>query len=148
MRREQRWVLCVCLWALSLHAYAGRCPGKDKDTERVSGRVAVFYAPSQAQFSSLSQDDQEAYTELLSDFYEYVGLLGRFLGKHGIKHILTGSRYIEVKAGGKAYCYDKKKLEDELGVILSDGKKQPKLIQGIFTDTEMVPTVVEYYSLK
>ncbi|MDP2787341.1 MAG: hypothetical protein Q8O79_04620 [Pseudomonadota bacterium] len=148
MKKKLVWVLYACLLALPLQAFAGPCPGKSKDTERISGRMAVFYAPSQAQFNSLSQEDQEAYTELLSDFYEYTGRLGRFLDKHGIKHILTGSRYIEVKAGGKAYCYDKTKLEEELGVLLSDGKKQPKLVQGAFTDLEMMPTVVDYYSLK
>ena len=75
MKQGLRWVLCVCLVALPLQAFAGPCPENNKDTERVSGRITVFYAPSQMQFSSLSKDDQEAYTELLSDFYEYAGRL-------------------------------------------------------------------------
>lgn len=148
MKKKLVWVLYACLLAFPLQVFAGSCSGKSKDTERVSGRMAVFYAPSQAQFNSLSQEDQEAYTELLSDFYEYIGQLGRFLDKHDIKHILTGSRYIEVKSGGKAYCFDKTKLEEELGVILSDGKRRPKLVQGVFTDLEMMPTVVDHFSLK
>jgi len=142
------WMLYVCLLALPLTGCAASCPGKNKDTARVVGRVTVFYAPSQAELDSLSPEDREAYNELLSDFYEYRGRLGHNLDKHGIKHILTGSRYIEVKAGRKTYCYDKTKLEEEVGVILSDGRKQPKVIPGLFTDEEIMPTVTEYYSLK
>ncbi len=142
------WLLYVGLLILPLTGCATSCPGKSKDTERVEGRVAVFYALSQAELDSLSPEDQEAYNELLSDFYEYTGRLGRNLDKHGIKHILTGSRYIEVKAGRETYCYEKTKLEEEVGVILSDGRKQPKVIPGLFTDSEVMPTVAKYYSLK
>lgn len=142
------WVLYACLLVLPLTGCAASCPGKGKDTVRVEGRMAVFYALSQAELDSLSPEDQEAYNELLSDFYEYSGRLGRNLDKYGIKHILTGSRYVEVKAGRKTYCYDKTKLEEEVGVILSDGRKQPKVIPGLFTDAEVMPTVAKYYSLK
>lgn len=142
------WMLYACLLALPLTGCAASCPGKNKDTVRVEGRVAVFYALSQAELDSLSTEDQEAYNELLSDFYEYSGRLGRNLDKHGINHILTGSRYVEVKAGRKTYCYDKTKLEEEVGVILSDGRKRPKVIPGLFTDEEIMPIVTEYYSLK
>ncbi|WP_018507914.1 hypothetical protein [Thiobacillus thioparus] len=109
--------------------------------------MVVFYAPSQAELDSLSPEDQEAYNELLSDFYEYTKRLSHNLDKHGIKHILTGSRYVETKAGKKTYCYDKTKLEDEVGVILTDGRKQPQVIPGLFTDSEIMPNVVKYYLL-
>lgn len=142
------WALYACLLVFPLTGYAAPCPGKNKDTARVEGRVTIFYALSQAELDSLSPEDQEAYNELLSDFYEYAGRLGRNLDKHGIKHILTGSRYVEVKAGRKTYCYDKTKLEEEVGVILSDGRRQPKVIPGLFTDEEIMPTVTNYYSLK
>lgn len=142
------WVLYACLLVLPLTGCAASCPGKGNDTVRVEGRMAVFYALSQAELDSLSPEDQEAYNELLSDFYEYSGRLGHYLDKHGIKHILTGSRHVEVKAGSKTYCYDKTKLKEEVGVILSDGRKQPKIIPGLFTDSEVMPAVVKYYSLK
>lgn len=142
------WALYACLLVLPLTGCAASCPGKSKDTVRVEGRVAVFYSLSQVELDSLSSEDQEAYSELLSDFYEYTGRLGRNLDKHCIKHILTGSRFIEVKAGRKVYCYDKTKLEEEVGVILSDGRKQPKVIPGLFTDSEVMPTVTKHYSLK
>lgn len=148
MKRELRWVLYVCLLVLLPRAFAESCPGNNKDTVQISGQVIVFYGLSQAQFSSLSQDDQEAYTELLTDFYEYAGRLTPFLDKHGIKHILTGSRFIEVKADKKVYCYDKTKLKEELGIILVNGEKSPKLIEGAFTDLDMMPILVDYYSLK
>lgn len=141
-------VLYVGLLIFPLTGYAASCSGKSKDTIRVDGRIAVFYALSQAELDSLSPEDQEAYNELLSDFYEYTGRLGRNLGKHGIKHILTGSRYIEVKAGKKTYCYNKTELEEEVGVILSDGRKQPQVIPGLFTDLEIMPTIAKYYLLK
>lgn len=142
------WALYACLLALPITGCAAPCLGKGKDTVRVEGRVAVFYALSQAELDSLSTEDQVAYNELLSDFYEYSGRLGRNLDRHGIKHILTGSRYVEFKAGRKTYCYDKTKLEEEVGVILSDGRRQPKVIPGLFIDEEIMPTVTEYYSLK
>lgn len=146
--RPLLFTLCICLLAFSSHVFAEPCSGKSKDIVKVSGRVVVFYAISQMQLDLLSQDDREAYTELLSDFYEYAGRLGRYLDKQGIKHILTGSRFIKVKAGKKTYCYDKTKFEEEVGVILSDGKKQPKVVHGLFTDFEISPVVDEYYSLK
>lgn len=146
--RPLLFTLCICLLAFSSHVFAEPCPEKSKDIVKVSGRVVVFYAISQMQLDSLSQDDREAYTELLSDFYEYSGRFGRYLDKQGIKHILTGSRYIEAKAGKKTYCYDKTKLEEDVGVILTDGKKQPKVVPGLFTDLEITPVVDEYYSLK
>ena len=140
--------LCICLLAFPSYVLAEPCSGKSKDTVKVSGRVVVFYAISQLQLDSLSLDDREAYTELLSDFYEYSGRLGGYLDKHGIKHILTGSRYIEIEAGNKTCCYDKTKLEEDVGVILSDGKKQPKIVPGLFTDLEILPVVAEYYAVK
>lgn len=146
--RKLVWVLYACLLAWSFQAFAESCPGKSQETVIVTGRMVVFYALSQTQLDLLSQDDQEAYNELLSDFYEYTGRLGPYLDKHGIKHILTGSRYIEVKAGRKTHCYDKTKFEEEVGVILSDGRKQPKVIPGLFTDSEVVSTIAKYYLLK
>lgn len=141
------WVLYACLLVLPFHAFAESCTCKSKVTVRVSGRTVVFYTLSQPEFDSLSSEDQEAYTELLSDFYEYSERLGHYFDKHGIKHILTGSRHVEVKVGNKTYCYDKTKLKEEVGVILSDGRKQPKVIPGLFTDSEVMPAVVKYYSL-
>lgn len=140
--------LYACLLALPLTGSAASCPGKNPNTVSVAGRVAVFYALSQAELDSLSSENQEAYNELLSDFYEYARRLGDILDKHGIEHILTGSRYVEIKADKKAYCYDKAKLKEEVGVILSDGRKQPKVIPGLFTDSEVLPTIADYYSLK
>lgn len=142
------WVLYTCLLVLPLMGCAASCPGKGEDTFRVSGRVAVFYAHSQVEFDSLPPEDQEAYTALYSDFLEYLGRLGSYLDKRSIKHVLTGARFIEVRVGKKTSCYDKTKFDLEVGVILSDGKKQPLVIQGLFTDLEVMPTFAEFYSPK
>ena len=138
--------LLVCLLLLPLWAGATECHKRDK--VRVSDKAVVFYSLSQREYDSLSSDDQEAYTELLSDFYAYSGRIGKYLDQQGIAYILTGSRYIEVKNAGKITCYDKKALEDEVGMILTNGSKRPKIISGVAVDTEVLPIIKKYFSLK
>lgn len=142
------WVVSACLLALPLTGCAASCQGNREDIFSVSGRVAVFYALSQVEFDSLHPEDQEAYTTLYSDFLEYVGRLGGHLDERSIKYVLTGARFIEFRVGKKPYCFDKTALDLEVGVIFSDGRKQPKVIPGLFTDAEIMPTVTKYYSLR
>ena len=139
--------LLVCLLLLPLWAGAQECPERDK--VQVSGKAIVFYSLSQGEYDSLSSDDQEAYTELLSDFYAYSGQIGKYLDQQRIVHILTGSRYIEVKNVGKTtYCYDKKTFEDEVGMILSNGNKRPKVISGVVVEMEALRIIRKYFLLK
>lgn len=139
--------LIFCLLVLPLWAGAQACPEREK--LRIPGKAVVFFSLSQGEYDLLSAEDQEAYTELLSDFYTYSGKIGKYLDQQHIAHILTGSRYIEVKSiGKKIYCYDKKVSEDEVGMILTNGRKQPKIISGVIVETEALPIIRKYFSLK
>jgi hypothetical protein len=137
----------LCLLLVPLWAGAQACHERDK--VRISGKAVVFFSLSQGEYDSLSAEDQEAYTELLSDFYTYSGQIGKYLDQQRIAHILTGSRYIEVENSGKTiYCYDKKAFEDEVGMILTNGRKRPKVISGVVVETEALPIIRKYFSLK
>lgn len=139
--------LILCLVLLPLWVEAQTCPEHDK--VQISGKAVVFFSLSQGEYDLLSSEDQEAYTELLSDFYTYSGQIGKYLDQQRIAHILTGSRYIEVKNVGKTiYCYDKKAFEDAVGMILTNGKKRPKVISGVAVETEAFPIIRKYFSLR
>jgi hypothetical protein len=105
--RSLIYVVVACLLILPLQVSAESCTDNDKNVVRVTGPTVVFYSLTQTQFDLLSSDDQAAYTELLSDFYEYSSRLSHYLDKYHLQHILTGTRYIEIKGGKDTYCFDK-----------------------------------------
>ncbi|MFA5028872.1 MAG: hypothetical protein WC713_13455 [Candidatus Methylomirabilota bacterium] len=115
----------------------------------VSGRIVVFFAPSQTEYDRLIGDARDAATEALSDFLVYSQRLGEYLNGRGISHFMTSAERVEVRrAGQEPVCFVRSHTGDQFGAILSDGQSVPQVILGVITDEDAIPVVERYFSTR
>ena len=127
---------------------AGRSSSVD-DTLQVSGKAVVFYAPSQKEYDSLSDDAKTEIDEVLSDFYYHRENVVSYLKSNMIQDFLTDSVKIVLKlSGNKSRIFMKKDFDQEIGVIMTDGKKEPKIYPGVATNIELIDMFKEYFGIQ
>ncbi len=119
------------------------------DTLQVSGKAVVFFVPSQEEYDSLSDDEKAEINEVLSDFYFHRENVVPYLKSNMIQEFLTDSAKIMIKVNGnKTLTFIKREFNQEVGVIMSDGKKEPKVDLGVATDIDLIFRFREYFGIK
>jgi hypothetical protein len=123
--------------------------GETDDVLNVEGKKVVFFGPNQLEYDAVSEDEQDEWNEVLSDFEYYRDLTIPYLDKNDIKHITTAAPEIRIQLeGGKDRIYKRKDIEHIVGYILTDGKSEPKLVPGVGTDTDLISDFKEYFGGK
>jgi hypothetical protein len=149
--RERKYLLAVVTLMLvcgcAVSARGANC--KPEGTVVASGKVVIFFAPSQVEYDRMTGESRDATTEALSDFLVYSKRLGMYLDSKGIAHFATSAELIEVRrVGEEPLCLARAHLGDQVGAVLSDGYNLPEVILGVVTDTEYVPLVERYFQGK
>jgi hypothetical protein len=116
---------------------------------QVVGPEVVFFGPTQAERDSIIKVDGLEMAQLFDDFDYYSGKAASFLQGRGIRVAKTSAVVIYVKVGERTVrTFERKSLGDVVGEILSDGIQEPKLIQGLLTDEELIDEFVNFYRQK
>ena len=119
------------------------------DTLQVSGKAVVFYAPSQKEYDSLSDDAKTELDEVLSDFYYHQENVVSYLKSNMIQDFLTHSAKIMIKLNGNnSLTFMKRDFDQEIGVIMTDGKKEPKIYSGVATDIDLINMFKEFFRIQ
>jgi hypothetical protein len=114
----------------------------------VNGVHVVFFGPSRAEHDSIAASEGLEIDDVLDDFNLYAGKVAVFLRRTGISAESTESRLIIVKIGASTYrTIDRRSLEDPVGMILSDGVHEPRIVPGRGTDRDLILQIREYYHL-
>jgi hypothetical protein len=115
---------------------------------RVSGVRVVFFGPARAERDSLAGSEGLEIDDLLDDFNLYAGKTAVFLGRTGIPSEFTESRIVIVKVGAATYrTFDRRSIPDPVGMILTDGFHEPRVVPGRGTDRDLILEIREYFHL-
>ncbi len=134
----------LILFAIGSPIYAGT----EDEVLDVKGKAVVFFGPTGKEYDSLSENDQNEWNEVLSDFYHYRDQAIPYLESNKIKPIITASTKIKIQAGTNTRTFTRKKFKHIVGYILTDGNKKPKVVEGVGTDMDLILDFKEYFKLK
>jgi hypothetical protein len=120
----------------------------DNDSLEVAGRAVVFFGPSQAEYLSMTHDEKDAIDEALYDFYHYRGKVLDFLEVNNIDEFSTAKRRIKVYLNGeRVRIYDRRDFDHVVGLIMTNGQREPKVFLGPATDVEWIMMIEDYFGL-
>ena len=117
-------------------------------TLHVSGVRVVFFGPSRAELDSIAQNEGLEIDDIIDDFNLYAGKAAVFLRRAGIASEFTESRLIIVKVGQTVFrTFDRRSIQDPVGMILADGLHEPRVVPGRGTDRDLILEIREYFHL-
>ncbi len=112
----------------------------------VTGPAVVFYSPTAAERDSIIRADGLDQAELFDDFDYSAGKAAAFLKGRNIPLKLTSVPIIVVQYGQKkSRTLERAKAPDIIGIILTDGAQEPRLIPGLVTDEELITEVEVFF---
>jgi hypothetical protein len=116
------------------------------DTVTVSENSVVFLSINEEEYSRIAQEEDSGIDEVLGDFNYYSSEVIDSLNKAGFKTILTTSKTFafENRKGQRSYI-TRDTQKGKVGILLFDGKKEPKLSYGVLTDIDYLSIVEEYF---
>jgi hypothetical protein len=87
--------------------------------------------------------------QLLDDFDYYAGRASSFLRQNRIRAEFTSDPLIPVRTReARIRLFERAKLEDIFGAILTDGVQEPSVLPGVPTDEEILAEIRSFYRLK
>ena len=140
-----RGLAAACIVALLPWAARAQAPAEPL---RISGVHVVFFGPSRAERDSIARDEGLEIDDLLDDFNLNAGKAAVFLSRAGIPWEFTESRFVVVKTGtGQFRTFDRKSIPDPVGMILTDGFHEPRVVPGRGTDRDLLIEIRDYFHL-
>ena len=138
--------LAFFLFLISFASFAQE--SAQSGTAKYSGRIVVFFEPSQADFDSLAKDDGAWIDEVLSDFQYSAEKVLPFLKERGIRSDVTSADFIEIAWSNQTFRFDRHKGDQGVGMIMSDGIHMPLFLYGVHTDDGLKEEFVKYFRIK
>jgi hypothetical protein len=137
----------LALLIMAVPVLAGQ-PEASDDTVHVSGKAVVFFGPSQAEYLSMSDQEKKEINRLVYDFYHYRGKVLSFLELNEINEINTARSKISIELDGKkTIIFDRKDFGKVVGLIMTDGHREPKVFLGAATDSQIIDMCYKYFDL-
>jgi len=116
---------------------------------QVTGTKVLFFGPTQAERDSVIRTEGIEAGAAFDDFDYYTAKATAYLKGRRIPAEFTTRTSILVRIGEHGIRkIDRKKIPDFIGVILTDGVQEPRLIQGIATDEELIGEINDFFRLK
>jgi hypothetical protein len=115
----------------------------------VTGPKVVFFGPTRAERDSIIRIEGSEIGATFDDFDYYSAKANTYVKGHGVPAEFSTHTVIMVRIGDHGIRkIDRKAIPDYLGVILTDGVQEPRLIQGIATDEELIEEIKDFFHLK
>ncbi len=114
----------------------------------VEGKAVVFFGPSDQEYQAVPESEKYGWDETLSDFYYYGKKTFPYLESNRIQPLITANTTIRIHAGDKVRTFVRKNFKHAVGYIMTDGNKEPKVIEGVGTDADLITDFKEYFALK
>jgi hypothetical protein len=113
------------------------------------GPRVIFYSPTMAERDSIIHVEGAEIAQLLDDVDYYTGRASSFLRQHGIRAEFTSDPLIPVRGrDARIRVFERAKLEDIFGALLTDGVQEPRVLPGVVNEDEFVAEVRSFYQLK
>lgn len=116
----------------------------------VSGKAIVFFLPTEKEFQELfeKEGEESGIYEVSSDFSYYANEIIDSLSNASIKTLTTTNPVIVISYKAKVKIVDRRKLDHIVGVIFTDGVKEPLVNTGVYTDLDYWQMIKEYFGEK
>jgi len=136
----------ITLILLSLSAAHGSTAD---DTLNISGKSVVFFGPTQSEYDALNEDIQSEMNEVLTDFYYYNEKVLPFLNRNKIREFFTDKAIITIQlTGTEIRSFRRQDFKQAVGMIMSDGRQEPKVYLGVATDIDLLKMFEDFFSLE
>lgn len=113
------------------------------------GPRVIFYSPTMAERDSIIRIEGPDIAQLLDDFDYYTGRVSSFLRQHLIRVEFSSDSLIAARAReARIRLFERAKLGDIFGAILTDGVQEPRVFPGLVNEDEFVAEVRNFYRLK
>ena len=120
-----------------------------KDTLYVSGKAVVFFGPSQSEYVSMTHAEKDAIDEHLYDFYHYRSKVLTFLKSNEIQDFETARSKIQIQlSGNESIIYTRSDFDDVVGLIMTDGVRDPEVKLGVYNKSELISLFAGYFGLE
>lgn len=118
------------------------------DTLRVKGMGVIFFEPDSVIFDSLSTG-KESNLELLTDFRQYNERIIPFLKKKSIPYYKTNQVIFRIQMdNGNALFFKRTELGEIVGILLTDGIREPLILPGKTSDSDFFLKFRNYFEKK
>ena len=122
--------------------------GVADDTLHVSGKAVVFFGPSPAEYVSMSHEEKDAIDHDLYYFYHFRNKVLPFLKLNEIEAISTVRPKILIQfAGNDSITYARSDFDRIVGLIMTDGRHEPRVFPGFATESELRSMFEAYFDL-
>jgi len=139
--------LVLMLLLMAVSSFAGQSEAVE-DTLYVGGKAVVFFGPSPVEYVSMSDKEKDEIDHMLYDFYHYREKVIPFLELYNIQEFSTSHPKIQVQLeDNEKIIYYRKGFERVVGLIMTDGKHEPKIFLGAATDSDLISMFYEYFDL-
>ena len=119
-----------------------------EDTFYVSGKAVVFFGPSKSEYLAMTHEQKDAIDEELYDFYHNRGEVRPFLASNAIQEFSTARLKIQIQlADNESITYFRKDFDRVVGVILTDGRQEPRILLGAAAKSDLIALFEEYFDL-
>ncbi len=134
-----------------LAASAGRCAAQDQDDKSPVVMVnasVVFFGPTKSEGDSISRSEGMDIADMLDEFDYASGKAAVYLSSKKIPYRFTTSQSIFVKlTNGKVRRFDRKAIPDLVGMILTDGIREPRLVSGSAEDKALIHQINDFFRI-
>lgn len=117
------------------------------DTLRLTAPSMIFYAPAPAEQESLMALSVFSFDSLSREFTKIRERMEPFLNKQGISAVPSTAR-IFIAEGTEPLVLDRAGEKEVFGVILYRRKKEPLIVRGLRTDSEIFTTMMRYFDIR
>jgi hypothetical protein len=118
------------------------------DTIDVTGKAVVFFGVTQREYDSLLVDKNSGIDAAWDDFTYYADKLMPYLDSLKIETAVISSPIVRIWVkGDNPRVYHTKKLDDILGIIMTDGAQQPQILLGVTTDDDWKDNIRKYFGI-
>ena len=134
---------------LFLFLFPSFTPAQTADAPlRVHGPSVVFFGPSRGERDSIAQSEGLEIDDVIDDFNFNAGKAAVFLSRARIATEFTESRTVIIQTGSATFrTFDRRSIPDPVGMILTDGFHEPRVVPGRGTDRDLILQISEYFHL-
>ncbi len=111
--------------------------------------MVVFFGITEAERDSIARNEGLEIDDVVDDFNYYTGRVAAYLNRENIRVDFTDKPVIVVKVGRSATRnIDRTKIPELMGMILTDGSHEPRVVPGVETDQELISEIESFFHMR
>ena len=115
----------------------------------VTGAKVIFFAPMKAEVDSIVANEGLEITDVLDDYDFATGKVAYYLTSLKIPCAFTDRQVILFKLShNRVRRFDRRLIADPMGMILTDGEQEPRLIAGPREEPQLISEINTFFHIE